>query len=268
MNRCIAGLCAMSIITALVLIHEAHGEVRIRLPGTISSEVLPSIVAIRSEASQIFRDKPSAVIVPKRGIVVLQRFKAARAAKAGMGVIVSADGLIVTNAHTLSGIDTVSVVMFDGREFPGKVVWRLSDEDCAFISIKTSEKLKPIRFFDPNAVKGSRRVFAIVAKIAKNEIVMAALPGKITSVTKNVFWPEKKTAFPELVETDIHLYYGASGGPLITPQGYLIGIVEAGYIFGDRSFAISANRIKELVQAYVQMDKIKGVRKPRPISSK
>ena len=233
------------------------GQMRNRLPATISSEVLPSIVAIRSETSQMYRDKPSAVLVPKRGMVILQRFKAARATKAGMGVVVTEDGLIATNAHTVTGVDAVSVIMFDGREFPGKVVWRISDEDLAFIKIAVPERLKPVQISDPNSVKGSKRVFAIVTKVAKNEIIMAALPGKLISVTKNVLWPERKTAFAELVETDIHLYYGASGGPLITPGGHLIGIVEAGYIFGDKSFAISANRIKALVQAYLKMDKIK-----------
>ena len=252
--------CVVLTVIVYITSSDAQAKIRNRLPGAISAEVLPSIVAIRAETSQIYRDKPSAVMVPKKGIVILQRFKAARASKAGMGVIVTDDGLIVTNEHTVSGVNDVSVIMYDGREFSGKVVWRFAKEDFALISITSKEKLKPIRFSDPNSVKGARRVFAIVAKVAKDEIVMAALPGKIVSVTKNVFWPETKTVFAEVVETDIHLYYGASGGPLITPGGHLVGVVESGYLLKNKSFAISSNRINALVRTYLKKKNTQAAR--------
>jgi len=143
----------------------------------------------------------------------------------GTGVVMRADGLIVTNDHviTMAGGQvsaSVRVVAADGREAVAGFVTRVPDLDLAFIEVDLAG-LTPATFAtDLAALETAAPVFAVGAP---GEFAEPVSSGIVTEVLENTAVPQRP-GLDTLIESSTQLEQGFSGGPLADAEGRVIGI--------------------------------------------
>jgi serine protease Do len=164
----------------------------------------------------------------------------------GSGVIVSEDGLIVTNHHVIKGSTEITVVLADRREFPAEVV--LDDErtDLAVLRIDPGDKRLPhVAFRDSDEVEVGDLVLAIGNPFGVGQTVTSGIVSATARTQVGI------SDFSFFIQTDAAINPGNSGGALVTLDGKLLGINTAIYSKSGGSvgigFAIPANMVKTVV---------------------
>jgi serine protease Do len=134
----------------------------------------------------------------------------------GSGFIVDGNGIILTNAHVVSGAKEVTVKLTDKREFTAKVLGADEKTDVAVLKIDAAN-LPTVRIGDQSEVKVGQWVFAIGAPF-----------GFENSVTQGIVSASGRTlpdgSYVPFIQTDVAINPGNSGGPLFNLQGEVIGI--------------------------------------------
>ncbi len=143
----------------------------------------------------------------------------------GTGVVLEADGLIVTNDHVIAmagagSAATVRVVAADGREAVAHLVTRFPELDLAFVEV-ILPGLVPARFAtDLDQLETAAPVFAVGAP---GEFAEPVSQGIVTEVLENTAVPQRP-GLDTLIESSTQLELGFSGGPLADADGRVIGI--------------------------------------------
>ncbi|UWU16258.1 DegQ family serine endoprotease [Rhizobium sullae] len=160
----------------------------------------------------------------------------------GSGVIVEADGTVVTNNHVIEGADDIKVALSDGREFPCKVVLRDDRFDLAVLKIETKANFPALAIGNSDAVEVGDLVLAIGNPFGVGQTVTS---GIVSALARNQV---VKNEFGFFIQTDASINPGNSGGALMNMKGELIGINTAIFSRGGGSngigFAIPANLVK------------------------
>ncbi len=150
----------------------------------------------------------------------------------GSGFILSADGLIMTNAHVVEGADELLVTLPDNREFKAKVVGADKRTDVAVVKIEATG-LAPVKIGDVNRLRVGEWVMAIGSPFGLENTVTAGIVSAKQRDTGD---------FLPFIQTDVAINPGNSGGPLINMRGEVIGINSQIYSrsggFQGISFAI------------------------------
>ncbi|MDD5250546.1 MAG: DegQ family serine endoprotease [Rhodocyclaceae bacterium] len=134
----------------------------------------------------------------------------------GSGFIISADGLILTNAHVVEGADEVLVRLTDKREFKAKVLGADLRTDVALIRIDANG-LPVVKIGDPNRLRVGEWVIAIGSPFGFDASVTAG----IVSAKGRALPQENYVPF---IQTDVAINPGNSGGPLFNMKGEVVGI--------------------------------------------
>jgi serine protease Do len=138
----------------------------------------------------------------------------------GSGVIISADGYIVTNNHVVDGAKEVTVTLSDGRELSATVVGRDPQTDVAVIKVSAKD-LPAITFAPSRNVEVGDRVLAIGNPFGIGETVTTG----IVSATGRRAGIGLK--YEDFIQTDAAINPGNSGGALVDVEGRLVGINTA-----------------------------------------
>jgi serine protease Do len=136
----------------------------------------------------------------------------------GSGVIVEADGRIVTNAHVVDGADRVRVLLTDGREFDAKVVGVDKPTDLAVLDVEATG-LPVLPFGDSTRPRVGDVVLAVGNPLGVGQTVTMGIlsaKGRATGAGDG--------SYEDFLQTDAPINQGNSGGALVTAQGELIGI--------------------------------------------
>jgi Do/DeqQ family serine protease len=173
----------------------------------------------------------------------------------GSGVIVSADGVIVTNAHVVKGAESLRIVLSDRREFDAELV--LADErtDLAVLRIDTGgEALPTLDYADTRGLQVGDLVLAIGNPFGVGQTVTSG----IVSATARTDVGVSDYAF--FLQTDAAINPGNSGGALIDMQGRLVGVNTAIFSRSGGSngigFSIPAEMVRRVVDAAVNEGRI------------
>jgi len=165
----------------------------------------------------------------------------------GSGVIVSKDGLIVTNAHVINMTNKVYVIFNDGTQYEANSVAIDQKNDLALIKIPVERELKPIEIASDIMI--GETVVAIGNPFGLENSVSAG----IISGTHRKFisGSNNQIIFDDLIQTDASINPGNSGGALLNLKGELVGINLA-VIQNAQSvgFTIPADRVRELMAKY------------------
>jgi serine protease Do len=150
----------------------------------------------------------------------------------GSGFILSADGLVMTNAHVVEGAEEVLVTLPDKREFKAKIIGADKRSDVAVIKIEATG-LPAVKIGDVNRLKVGEWVMAIGSPFGLENTVTAGIVSAKQRDTGD---------YLPLIQTDVAINPGNSGGPLINMRGEVIGINSQIYSrsggFQGISFAI------------------------------
>lgn len=135
---------------------------------------------------------------------------------AGSGVIIHADGLIITNAHVVRR-SAPRVVLSDGEELSARILAYDEEYDLAALSVK-GDALPALRLGDSRQLRPGSLVVALGHPLG---VVGAATAGMVIGVGRPV---EPLPYRGELIQVGLHLRPGHSGGPMLDAAGELVGI--------------------------------------------
>ena len=167
----------------------------------------------------------------------------------GSGVIVSADGYILTNNHVVEGADEIEVILNDSRRAIAKVIGTDPDSDLAILKISL-DKLPAIVLGNSDALQVGDQVLAIGNPFGVGQTVTS---GIVSALNKNQLGIN---TFENFIQTDAAINPGNSGGALVDVNGNLQGINTAIYSRSGGSlgigFAIPVSTAKQVMEGIVK----------------
>ncbi len=170
----------------------------------------------------------------------------------GSGVIVSAEGHIITNNHVVDQVDEIEVQMHDGRTRKARLVGADAQVDLAVLKVD-EPGVKPLKFGDSDAVQAGDFVLAVGNPFGFEETVT---DGIISSKGR----PNRVDGFGDFLQTNAAINPGNSGGPLINLRGEIIGINTAIISRSGGSqgigFAIPSNSVKNALESLLKHGRI------------
>jgi S1-C subfamily serine protease len=199
----------------------------------VVAKATQSVVTITSQGTSRSRFSPYAV--PTRGV--------------GSGVVVSSNGLILTNNHVVEGANQLTVTTSDGQELTATVVATDPTHDMAVIRA-TGGTLVPATLGDSAKIEVGQTALAIGSPLG--EFTETVTRGIVSALDRSITVGDQQTGRSEdltgLIQTDAAINPGNSGGPLINEQGEVIGMNTA--VAGSAQgigFAIPINAAKQMI---------------------
>jgi len=177
----------------------------------------------------------------------------------GSGVLVDADGYIVTNAHVVSQASQILATTREGKEYRAQLIGEDTDIDVAVLKVEEGGPFPFLPFGSSDDLMVGETVIAVGNAFGlQNTVTTGVLSAREREVSL------KDRTFPGLIQTDAAINPGNSGGPLVNINGELIGIntaIQAGA--EGIGFAIPVRRVKrvyeELVYDVVSLEESLGL---------
>jgi serine protease Do len=173
----------------------------------------------------------------------------------GSGIIIDAQGHIVTNYHVVGGATKIVVTLSDGTQYEAKVVGTDQKTDLGVIKISAKETLPFVTFADSDEVQVGQWVVAIgqprnLAESVTQGIISAKHRRGITD----------PSSYQDFLQTDAAINPGNSGGPLLNLDGKVVGVnsailSESGGFEGI-GFAIPSNMVKRVTEQLIKSGKV------------
>jgi serine protease Do len=175
----------------------------------------------------------------------------------GSGVIVSADGYIITNNHVIESMDAVSVRLKDGRVFKAEIVGADSKTDVAVLKVE-GEDLPTLPLADSEQARVGDIVFAVGNPLRVGQTVTQ---GIISATNRNSLSLIDGDGYEDFLQTDASINPGNSGGALVDAQGRILGIntailSQSGGSIGI-GFAIPSNMAKNVMISLIQTGEVR-----------
>lgn len=202
------------------------------IPSVIET-VSPSVVGI------IGRGKTESYYGSQEGIM------------SGSGVIIKIGGEILTNAHVVKNMNTILVVMNDGKGYEAQLKYIDEDTDLAVVKIKKIG-LPVVKFANSEDIVVGKQVIAIGTPITFS-LRNSATVGHISGLNRSVGEPYR------LVQTDTAITHGNSGGALINMNGELVGITSSGYSGTNTNFAVPVDTVKYVLNQFELYGKVRHI---------
>lgn len=178
---------------------------------------------------------------------------------AGTGIIISADGYVMTNNHVIENAGDVVVVDSTGEQYDNiTVIGRDPLNDVAFLKIESSNTFKPVTLGNSSTLRIGQQVVAIGNALGQysNTVTSGIVSGVGRPVTANAS-NGKTESLTDLVQTDASINPGNSGGPLLNTAGQVIGINTA--VAEDANgigFSIPINSTKGVLAGVLENGKV------------
>ena len=168
----------------------------------------------------------------------------------GSGVLVTRDGVVVTNYHVIrgSGESEIKVALNDGREFTAKLILKDEKTDLAVLRIGGPDETFPsIKFADSDDLEVGDLVLAIGDPFGVGQTVTSGIVSALARTKVGL------ADYQYFIQTDAAINPGNSGGALVDMDGHLVGINTAIYSQSGGShgigFAIPSNMVRLVVQS-------------------
>ena len=178
----------------------------------------------------------------------------------GTGVVLTADGYIVTNSHVVEGAQTITIQLTDERVLPARLVGADAVSDLAVLKADADD-LIPASFGDSDSLRVGDTVVAIGDPLGV-ELRGTLTDGIISAINRDIYLDGRPIT---LIQTNAALNSGNSGGPLINCYGQVIGIntMKIG-AFTDKAgveglgFAIPSATVKDVVEQLIRQGYVSG----------
>ena len=173
-------------------------------------------VEVEDPFSDFFSDPFGFFGNPGGGEKRKQKVQTPKREASGSGVIISADGYIVTNNHVVEGADELTVTLNDNREFNARIIGTDKTTDLALIKID-GKNLPTLPIGDSEKLKVGEWVIAVGNPFNLNNTVTA---GIVSAKARSLY----ANGVESFIQTDAAINAGNSGGALVNTQGELVGI--------------------------------------------
>ena len=171
----------------------------------------------------------------------------------GAGIIVGADGYVVTNAHVTENADKITVITADDTEYETELVGSDIKTDIALVKVLHPNGFEPASFADSDSVRVGNTVFAIGNPFGLgNSVSMGIISAKERDIEKG--------PYDDFLQTDASINQGNSGGPLFNMNGEIVGMNTAIFSTNGQDigvgFATPANQVKWVVSQLKKNGKV------------
>jgi S1-C subfamily serine protease len=240
-SRRAPGFGALLVVTVLSAVLASTGTAAVLVSALPSSPAATSSTtgqAVNTATSNGATDDITAVVAAARESVVTitadglssSRFSPLQVPTTGVGsgVILTADGYILTNRHVVSGSQSLTVAFADGSEKPATIVKIADDTDLALIKVNaTGLRAAPIG--DSTAVQVGQTAIAIGSPLGSytETVTRGIVSGLDREITVQDEATRQQTTLKGLIQTDAAINPGNSGGPLLNSAGEVVGINTA-----------------------------------------
>jgi len=223
-------------------------------PGSLAEAAkVSSPAVVNIFTSKANKKKPSKKGVPQQNEPWFQFFFGDQApsdepsSSLGSGVIVSPEGIILTNHHVIEGADEIEVAFADGRKRNAKLIGSDPETDIAVLKIDATDLPNPITLGKMESVHVGDVVLAIGNPFGVGQTVTS---GIVSALGRNQLGIN---TFENFIQTDAAINPGNSGGALVDTKGNLIGINTAIYSRSGGNmgigFAIPINTAKQVMES-------------------
>ena len=174
----------------------------------------------------------------------------------GTGMIIDARGYILTNSHVVMDgtVDTIQVLLSDGDEVEGKLIWNDKDLDLAIVKIESSG-LQPVELGDSDEVAIGSYVAAIGNPLGlqfSGSITQGVVSGLNRTIEVSDGMGGATSTMWDLIQVDAAINSGNSGGPLLNSRGQVIGVNTAKASAEGMGFAIPINTAIPIVEKVIR----------------
>lgn len=197
-------------------------------------------------------------VSPSVAHLAVEGERGGRAARgSGSGVVVSPDGLILTNNHVVAGAGIIRATLPDGRAFKARSLGRDPDTDLAVLRGETAETLPAARLGNSKSVKAGQIAIAIGNPLGFESTVTAG----IVSAVGRSLRGEAGRLITDVIQTDAALNPGNSGGALVSSRAEVIGINTA-TIMGAQGicFSVASNTALLVLTQILQHGRVRRAR--------
>ncbi len=178
----------------------------------------------------------------------------------GTGIVVSADGLILTNQHVIDLATSATVTLSDGGEYPAKLVGEDVVTDIALLKIQ-AEGLVPAQFGDSTELQVGESVAAIGNPLS-DRFTNSLTDGIVSAINRDVTVDGRQMT---LIQTNAALNEGNSGGPLLNRRGQVVGVTNMKMVnyysevtVEGIGFAIPSTTVKTVVDQLLAQGSVVG----------
>ena len=234
------------------------------VPSHLASEKLPAPPTVVSKINletnsavidSVKRAEPAVVTIFDATRARVRGFGTDAAQTGGSGVIIDAQGHIVTNAHVLDGMQQPQVIYFDGSTASARVVGTVANADITVLRV--SGKIPAfISFGDSSALQLGEPVIAIGSPV--DSYRGSVTVGVVSGLNRSV----EDKGLNGMIQTDAAINDGDAGGPLLNLTGQVIGIntvvvrdTNTGEVAQGLGFAIASNVAMPIVQQLIAQEK-------------
>ncbi|MFH1132305.1 MAG: DegQ family serine endoprotease [Pseudomonadota bacterium] len=221
----------------------------------VAERVIPSVVNISSERVVSAPESPFEMHPFFREFFRQQGEPRKHKANAlGSGVIVSSDGLVLTNNHVVDKADEIWVVLSNNEKFKATVLGTDPKSDLAVLRLKGAPKLRPLPFGDSTRMRLGDAVLAVGNPFGVGQTVTMGIVSAKGRANVGI------VDYEDFIQTDAAINPGNSGGALVNMNGQLIGINTAilsrsgGY--QGVGFAIPSNMAKPIMDSLIKSGKV------------
>lgn len=203
----------------------------------VAETISPSVVSIQTTGEERFD-------------IFGRRFQ--QTTGSGTGVILSKDGLVLTNKHVVADSSAIAVYTEDGSEYEAEIIDSDPFNDLAYIRLKGASDLVPAELGDSDQVVVGQKVIAIGNALGEfdNTVTSGIISGNGRPVTAGDSATGDTDSLQDLFQTDAAINPGNSGGPLVNIEGQVIGLNTAVADGAENiGFAIPINQAKSGIES-------------------
>ncbi|MBF0626952.1 MAG: trypsin-like peptidase domain-containing protein [Magnetococcales bacterium] len=236
--------------------------------STVVRSILPSVVNVSTQnrsgttpaAMTPAANPPQPVPAPNApdGLKFASPFSGVAMESIGSGVIVSADGYIVSNYHVVENSQNVFVTVFGTQgiqRYPADVVRLDPSRDLVLLKISVPVPLQAAPLGNSDLIQVGDPVITVGCPFGLDQTVSK---GIVSGARKAV--TIEGTIHKDLIQTDAAINQGNSGGPLVSRYGYVVGINTAIYsptqAFSGVGFAVPVNSVRDFVSEVITIPEV------------
>lgn len=210
------------------------------------SLVVPTVEGMTP--SQIYQSNISSVVAIQCVTQMSNMGQVYETGSAGSGFVLTQDGYVVTNHHVVNGATTISVVFSDGTELDAKLIGSDANNDIALVKVEATG-LRPVTVGSSDALRVGDQVVAIGN--ALGELSFSLTAGYVSGMDRDI---TTDGTVINMIQTDVAINSGNSGGPLFNARGEVVGITSAKY-----SGTTSSGASIEGISFAIPMDDVYGM---------
>lgn len=236
-------------------VNSAEIDARLTPVVKVVKDAAGSVVNISTEKIILLRQDPYWGVYGNEFDIFFNQFstfhglaQALKLKSVGSGVIVDKSGLIVTNAHVVNMASSIFVILNDGKQVQGEVVYENRYDDLAFIKITPPKPLIEALLGQTKDLMPGETVVAIGNPLGLENTVTS---GIVSGKNRKFYSSQGDFVMGDMLQVDAPINPGNSGGALFNLNGKLIGInvavVESSQSIG---FAIPVEKLKQSLEEY------------------